>query len=46
MFAAITPALINGTHAERINFFAFLALTVLRATFVYDPPGLGMGHSG
>jgi ammonium transporter, Amt family len=39
MFAVITPALIIGTYAERIKFSAFLAFTVLWATFVYDPQG-------
>jgi ammonium transporter, Amt family len=39
MFAVITPALIIGTYAERIKFSAFLAFTLLWATFVYDPLG-------
>jgi len=39
MFAVITPALIIGTYAERIKFSAFLAFTILWATFVYDPLG-------
>ncbi|HNQ01459.1 MAG TPA: ammonium transporter, partial [Syntrophales bacterium] len=39
MFAVITPALIIGTYAERIKFSAFLAFTVLWATFVYNPLG-------
>jgi Amt family ammonium transporter len=39
MFAVITPALIIGTFAERIKFSAFLAFTVLWATFVYNPLG-------
>jgi Amt family ammonium transporter len=39
MFAVITPALIIGAYAERIKFSAFLVLTVLWATFVYDPIG-------
>jgi Amt family ammonium transporter len=46
MFAVITPALIIGTFAERIKFSAFLAFTVLWATFVYNPLGhwvWGMG---
>jgi Amt family ammonium transporter len=46
MFAVITPALIIGTYAERIKFPAFLAFTVLWATFVYNPLGhwvWGMG---
>ncbi|MDA3971563.1 MAG: ammonium transporter [Desulfobulbaceae bacterium] len=37
MFAVITPALITGAFAERIKFSAFLAFTVLWATFVYFP---------
>ncbi len=37
MFAIITPALMIGAFAERIKFSAFLALTVLWSTFVYDP---------
>ena len=46
MFAVITPALIIGTYAERIKFSAFLAFTILWATFVYNPLGhwvWGMG---
>ena len=46
MFAVITPALIIGTYAERIKFPAFLAFTLLWATFVYNPLGhwvWGMG---
>jgi ammonium transporter, Amt family len=37
MFAVITPALITGAFAERVKFSAFLAFTLLWATFVYDP---------
>jgi Amt family ammonium transporter len=37
MFAIITPALIIGAFAERMKFSAFLAFTILWATFVYDP---------
>jgi Amt family ammonium transporter len=37
MFAIITPALIVGAFAERIKFSAFTILTLLWATFVYDP---------
>ncbi len=37
MFAIITPALIIGSFAERINFKAFLIFIVLWATIVYDP---------
>jgi Amt family ammonium transporter len=37
MFAIITPALIVGAFAERIKFSAFTVLTLLWATFVYDP---------
>jgi len=36
-FAAITPALIIGAFAERINFKALLAFIVLWATFIYAP---------
>jgi ammonium transporter, Amt family len=39
MFAVITPALIIGTYAERMKFSAFLIITILWATFVYDPLG-------
>lgn len=39
MFAVITPALILGAYAERMKFSAFLVLTILWATFVYDPLG-------
>ncbi|OAT87063.1 ammonium transporter [Desulfotomaculum copahuensis] len=37
MFAVITPALITGSIAERMRFPAFVAFTLLWATFVYDP---------
>ena len=37
MFAIITPALIIGAFAERINFKAFLIFIVLWSTIVYDP---------
>ena len=37
MFAVITPALITGAFAERMNFKAFLLFAVLWATLVYDP---------
>ena len=37
MFAIITPALIIGAFAERMKFSAFLLVTILWATFVYDP---------
>ena len=37
MFAVITPALITGAFAERMRFPAFVAFTLLWATFVYDP---------
>ena len=37
MFAAITPALISGAYAERMNFKAFVLFTLLWSTFVYDP---------
>ncbi len=37
MFAVITPALITGSFAERMRFPAFVAFTLLWATFVYDP---------
>jgi Amt family ammonium transporter len=37
MFAAITPALMSGAFAERMKFSAYLAFTLLWATFVYDP---------
>ncbi|MFH1073760.1 MAG: ammonium transporter [Candidatus Firestonebacteria bacterium] len=37
MFAIITPALIIGAFAERMKFSAFLLITILWATFVYDP---------
>lgn len=37
MFAVITPALISGAYAERINFKAYLAFTLLWTTLVYDP---------
>ena len=37
MFAVITPALITGAIAERMNFKAYLIFIVLWATLVYDP---------
>ena len=37
MFAIITPALIVGAFAERIKFSAFLIMTLLWTTLVYDP---------
>jgi Amt family ammonium transporter len=37
MFAIITPALIIGAFAERVRFSAFLVMTVLWVTLVYDP---------
>jgi ammonium transporter, Amt family len=37
MFAVITPALISGAVAERMKFSAYLAFTLLWATFVYEP---------
>jgi Amt family ammonium transporter len=37
MFAVITPALITGAFAERKRFGAFVAFSLLWATFVYDP---------
>jgi len=37
MFAVITPALIIGAFAERINFKGFVLFTVLWSLFVYNP---------
>lgn len=37
MFAIITPALISGAIAERMNFKAYLLFTLLWATLIYDP---------
>jgi Amt family ammonium transporter len=37
MFAIITPALIIGAFAERINFKGFLIFSVLWAVFIYNP---------
>ncbi len=37
MFAIITPALMTGAFAERMKFSAFLAFSLLWATFIYDP---------
>jgi len=36
-FAIITPALIIGAIAERINFKALIVFTLLWTTFIYDP---------
>jgi Amt family ammonium transporter len=37
MFAVITPALIIGAFAERINFKGFLVFTILWSLFIYNP---------
>jgi len=37
MFAVITPALIIGAFAERINFKGFFVFTLLWAFFIYNP---------
>lgn len=37
MFAVITPALIIGAFAERINFKGFLLFSVLWSIFIYNP---------
>jgi Amt family ammonium transporter len=37
MFAVITPALIVGAFAERINFKGFLIFTLLWSVFIYNP---------
>lgn len=37
MFAVITPALIIGAFAERINFKGFLLFSILWALFIYNP---------
>jgi len=37
MFAVITPALIIGAFAERINFKGFLVFSVLWTIFIYNP---------
>lgn len=37
MFAVITPALIVGAFAERINFKGFFVFSILWAFFVYNP---------
>ncbi len=37
MFAVITPALITGAFAERVNYKAFVLFTLVWATVVYDP---------
>lgn len=37
MFAVITPALIVGAFAERINFKGFLLFSVLWTIFIYNP---------
>jgi len=37
MFALITPALIIGAFAERINFKGFLVFTILWSIFIYNP---------
>lgn len=37
MFAVITPALIIGAFAERINFKGFLIFSLLWALFIYNP---------
>jgi ammonium transporter, Amt family len=37
MFAIITPALITGAFAERVNFIAWLAIMILWSLLVYSP---------
>jgi Amt family ammonium transporter len=37
MFAVITPALIIGAFAERINFKGFLVFSILWSLFIYNP---------
>lgn len=37
MFAVITPALIIGAFAERINFKGFVVFSVLWSLFIYNP---------
>ena len=37
MFAVLTPALITGAFAERINFKGFAVLMLLWAIFIYNP---------
>ncbi|WP_264174621.1 ammonium transporter [Clostridium algoriphilum] len=37
MFAIITPAIISGAIAERMNFFAFSIFILLWSIIVYDP---------
>ena len=37
MFAVITPALIIGAFAERINFKGFLVFSILWTIFIYNP---------
>ena len=37
MFAVITPALIVGAFAERINFKGFLIFSILWTIFIYNP---------
>jgi ammonium transporter, Amt family len=37
MFAVITPALITGSFAERVNFKAYVIFSLAWATLVYDP---------
>ncbi|MFM2291858.1 MAG: hypothetical protein RIS29_1671, partial [Bacteroidota bacterium] len=37
MFAVITPALIIGAFAERINFKGFLVFSILWAVLIYNP---------
>ena len=44
MFAVITPALIIGAFAERINFKGFFVFTILWSLFVYNPVA-HWGHS-
>lgn len=37
MFAVITPAVVIGAFAERINFKGFLLFTLLWSVFIYNP---------
>jgi ammonium transporter, Amt family len=45
-FAVITPALITGSFAERINFRAFVLFMVLFCVFVYSPIAHWTWHPG
>lgn len=44
-FAVITPALVTGSMAERVNFRSYVLFTVLFSLFIYSPLAHSTWHS-